>query len=41
MDAQSIGEYFSTLSYHAPVMIITTGIFFYIRRKIIMEGKQH
>tara|TARA_Y100001978_G_C23502243_1_gene341549 strand:- start:374 stop:499 length:126 start_codon:yes stop_codon:yes gene_type:complete len=40
MDAQAIGEYFSTLSYHAPVMIITTGLFFFIRRKIILDGKQ-
>tara|TARA_B100000945_G_C20368194_1_gene590700 strand:+ start:1145 stop:1270 length:126 start_codon:yes stop_codon:yes gene_type:complete len=40
MDAQAIGEYFSTLSFHAPVMIITTALFFLIRRKIIMEGKQ-
>ena len=39
MDAQTIGDYFSTLSYHAPVMIITTTIFFFIRRKIILEGK--
>ena len=39
MDAQALGEYFSTLSYHAPVMIITTGIFFFIRRKIIIDAK--
>ena len=40
MDSQQIGEYFSTLSFHAPVMIITTTLFFFIRRKIIMEGKK-
>ena len=40
MDSQLIGEYFSTLSVHAPVMIIATTIFFFIRRKIIMEGKK-
>ena len=40
MDAQAIGDYFSTLSYHAPVMIITTTVFFFIRRKVIMDGKQ-
>jgi len=39
MDAQSIGEYFSTLGFHAPVMIITTGIFFFIRRKFIVDAK--
>ncbi len=27
MDAQALGEYFSTLSYHAPVMIVTTEYF--------------
>ncbi len=40
MDAQAIGEYFSTLSFHAPVMIITTGIFFFIRRKFIADSKK-
>ena len=40
MDAQAIGDYFSTLGYHAPVMIITTTVFFFIRRKFIMDGKQ-
>lgn len=40
MDNQLISEYFSTLSFHAPVMIITTSIFFFIRRKVIMEGKK-
>tara|TARA_Y100001933_G_C18771343_1_gene468328 strand:+ start:66 stop:203 length:138 start_codon:yes stop_codon:yes gene_type:complete len=40
MDAQALGEYFSTLSYHAPVMIITTSIFFFIRRKVILDGKK-
>tara|TARA_B100000965_G_scaffold383403_1_gene382606 strand:+ start:485 stop:610 length:126 start_codon:yes stop_codon:yes gene_type:complete len=40
MDNQAISEYFSTLGFHAPVMIITTAIFFYIRRKFIMEGKK-
>ena len=40
MDNQLISEYFSTLSFHPPVMIIATTLFFFIRRKIIMEGKK-
>ena len=34
-------EYLSSISFHPPVMIITTLVFFYIRRKILLAGKKH
>jgi len=30
-------EYLNSISFHPPVMIITTLVFFYIRRKILLE----
>ena len=32
-------EYLNSISFHPPVMIITTLIFFYIRRKFLLNGK--
>ena len=34
-------EYLNSISFHPPVMIITTLVFFYIRRKILLAGKKH
>ena len=34
-------EYLDSISFHPPVMIITTLVFFYIRRKILLAGKKH
>jgi len=34
-------EYLNSISFHPPVMIITTLLFFYIRRKILLAGKKH
>ena len=34
-------EYLNSISIHPPVMIITTLVFFYIRRKILLAGKKH
>ena len=31
----------NSISFHPPVMIITTLVFFYIRRKILLTGKKH
>ena len=33
-------EYLNSISFHPPVMIITTLVFFYIRRKILLAGKK-
>ena len=34
-------EYLNSISFHPPAMIITTLVFFYIRRKILLAGKKH
>jgi len=34
-------EYLNSISLHPPIMIITTLVFFYIRRKILLAGKKH
>ena len=34
-------EYLNSISFHPPVMIITTLVFFYIRRKILLKGEKH
>jgi len=34
-------EYLNSISFHPPVMIITTLVLFYIRRKILLAGKKH
>ena len=34
-------EYLNSISFHPPVMIITTLVFFYIRRKFLLAGKKH
>ena len=34
-------EYLNSISFHPPVMIITTLVFFYIRRKILLAGKKY
>jgi len=34
-------EYLNSISFHAPVMIITSLVFFYIRRKILLAGKKN
>ena len=34
-------EYLNSISFHPPVMIITTLVFFYIRRKILLAGKKN
>ena len=34
-------EYLNSISFHPPVMIITTLVFVYIRRKILLAGKKH
>ena len=34
-------EYLNSISFHPPVMIIPTLVFFYIRRKILLTGKKH
>jgi len=34
-------EYLNSISIHPPVMIITTLVFFYIRRKFLLAGKKH
>ena len=33
-------EYLNSISFHPPAMIITTLVFFYIRRKILLAGKK-
>jgi len=33
-------EYLNSISFHPPVMIITTILFFYIRRRILFAGKK-
>jgi len=34
-------EYLNSISFHPPVMIITTLVFIYIRRKILLKGEKH
>ena len=34
-------EYLNSISFHPPAMIITTLLFFYIRRKILLAGKKN
>jgi len=34
-------EYLNSISFHPPVMILTTLVFFYIRRKILLKGEKH
>ena len=34
-------EYLNSISFHPPVMIVTTLVFFYIRRKILLKGEKH
>ena len=34
-------EYLNSISFHPPAMIITTIVFFYIRRKILLAGKKN
>ena len=34
-------EYLNSISFHPPIMIITTLVFFYIRRKFLLAGKKH
>ena len=34
-------EYLNSISFHPPAMIITTLVFFYIRRKILLAGKKN
>jgi len=34
-------EYLNSISFHPPVMIITTLVFFYMRRKFLLAGKKH
>ena len=34
-------EYLNSISFHPPVMIITTLVFFYVRRKILLKGEKH
>ena len=34
-------EYLNSISFHPPVMIITTLVFFYIRKKILLKGEKH
>ena len=34
-------EYLNSISFHPPVMIVTTLVFFYIRRKILLAGKKN
>jgi len=34
-------EYLNSISFHPPLMIITTLVFFYIRRKILLTGKKY
>ena len=41
MENFSYYEYLNSISFHPPVMIITTLVFFYIRRKILLKGKEH
>ena len=41
MESFDYFEYLSSISFHPPVMIITTLVFFYIRRKILLAGKKH
>ena len=40
MDEFSYYDYLNSISFHPPVMIITTLVFFYIRRKILLAGKK-
>ena len=41
MEKFSYYEYLNSISFHPPVMIITTLVFFYIRRKILLKGEKH
>ena len=41
MEIFSYYEYLNSISFHPPVMIITTLVFFYIRRKILLRGEKH
>ena len=41
MDEFSFYDYLNSISIHPPVMIITTLVFFYIRRKFLLAGKKH
>ena len=34
-------EFLNSISFHPPVMIITTLVFFYIRRKFLLAGKKN
>ena len=41
LESFSFYEYLNSISFHPPLMIITTLIFFYIRRKILLKGEKH
>ena len=34
-------EYLNSISFHPPVMIITTLVFFFIRKKFLLDGKKN
>jgi len=41
MESFDYFEYLNSISFHPPAMIITTLVFLYIRRKILLAGKKN